>query len=433
MLPRNLNPKISLFVQVLVLLLCPLFLILWLPNSLADTSIYFFGGQKIFNGLNAYDGGSPFFSGPAGGLSVFLIGRVLSIENFPWIWQVLNLLGVSYFFYFVLKRFKVDRNLVIFICIFLFTAPVREMVVNNQITGFTLGSSSLIIFLSIRYRYRAASLTCLLPLYLLFELKPNLVLGFMVYFLYLNKEFLKEIVSGGIILVVSCVLLFGPSVYLEWIEFVLTNGSEKLTGYESLGFSTFLFESELLGFQAARFIGVSAFLITFLFAIVVLIYVEDNLKLLIAPLLILMFPYIHYLDFISAVPFLYALYSRRDKLVFLTSIVFVVIFLPQPSQDLAKNALILLIAVFFALLQILQGRNRLGASIGLSLTLTLIASNYWLKSFQFDEHSLQVITVVRAWAIIMFAFLYILLRSIFAPEESSLGKDKIGFLHPRHE
>ena len=433
MLPRNLNSKISLSVRVLFFLLCPAFLILWLPNSLADTSIYFFGGREVFSGSSPYDGDSPFFSGPAGGLSVFLIGRVLSIENYPWIWQAVNLLGVSYFFYFVLRTLKVNRNLVIFTCILLFAAPVREMVVNNQITGFALGSSSLIISLSNRYRSRSGSLVCLVPLYLLFELKPNLVLGFIIYFVYLNRDFLKEIVAGISFVVIFCVLLIGPSTYIEWFRFVLTSGSEKLTGYESLGLSTFLFESGLLGFQSARIIGVSAFLISFLFAVVVLIYVEDNLKLFIAPLLILMFPYIHYLDFISALPFLYALYSRRDKLVFLTSIVFVVFFLPQPSQDLAKNAIILLIAAFFTLLQILQGRNKVGAAIGLSLTLILIVTNYWLSSFQLDDHSLQVMTVVRAWAIIMFAFLYILLKSMFAPEVSDSGKSEIGFLHPRHE
>ncbi len=412
MLSRNRLLRIPLVMQISVFVVCVTCLAFWLPNSLADTSIYFSGGQKIVEGIDAYNGDSPFFSGPTGSAVFYFLGKLLLIERFPLIWQIVNIIGLCFFFYFILKSFRIERYTIVIIGLLLLSAPVREMIVNNQVTGFVIGLSSSAIYFSSKFTGWVSTTTSLILLALLFELKPNLVLGFVLYFLYLNRNQIKLVVVSLISILAGFLWLTGPDVYSNWIDFIRFSGSEKLTGYESLGISSLLFENDLLNLNSARNLGVLLFVFSLAFSLFCSIRSNSESWTLAVPFLVLMFPYIHYLDFASVVPFMCVILLRRESVAALASAVIVLLYLPQPSASVSKNLLILAIIVFVAGFQYLSGVPTKWVITSFMLGFALIPLNYWIDGFDLIGHSLQVVTVVRAWAVIVFLLILLYFQSL---------------------
>lgn len=398
--------------QISVFVVCVTCLTFWLPNSLADTSIYFSGGQKIVEGADAYNGDSPFFSGPTGSAVFYFLGKLLLIERFPLVWQLVNVLGLCFFFYFILKSFKIQRYTLLIISLLLLSAPVREMIVNNQVTGFAIGLSSSVIYFSSKFTGWVSTTASLILLALLFEFKPNLVLGFVLYFLYLNRNQIKLLTFSLISILAGFLWLTGPEVYSDWIFFIRTSGSEKLTGYESLGISSFLFENGFLNLNSARNLGVLLFVFSLAFTLILLIRSNSESWTLAVPFLVLMFPYIHYLDFISVVPFLCVILLRKESLAALASAVLVLLYLPQPSASVSKNLLIMALLLFIAGFQYLYGVPAKWVIASFMLGFVLIPLNYWIDTFDLIGHSLQVVTVVRAWVVIVLLLILMSFQSL---------------------
>lgn len=411
MLARNLYFKYQTYVQILTPILAGSLLSFWIPGSLADTNIYYRGGEKILFGRDAYNGELPLFSAPAGSVSVYLLGKLLFIENYPLIWQVVNLFGLFFFFSFVLWSFNIKKNQSLVASLLILSSPVREMVVNNQVTGLALGTASVALYFSFKSQSMVVTIISFLPLYLVFELKPNLILGLLLYFLYKNRHSLKTLLPLFFGQIFGLTILIGPKVYYDWLNFILTRGTENLTGYESLGISTFLYESDLLDLNSARVFGISLYVLTLFFALKILFFSKNEFQVAILPILVLMFPYIHYLDFISAVPFVYLLFLRRDWVATLAPTATALLYLPQPSQSVIKNLAIFVILLSIATLQIYSKLNGFWVITGFFLGLSLILSNFWLGMFVLDAHTTQVITVVRSWLFISFALFLSLLKS----------------------
>ena len=405
MLSRNHSLQIPLVMQVSIFVVCVTCLAFWLPNSLADTSIYFSGGQKIFEGADAYNGDSPFFSGPTGSVVFYLLGKLLLIESFPFVWQLVNILGVCFFFYFILQSFRIQRYTLIIIGLLLLSAPVREMIVNNQVTGFTIGLSSSVIYFSSKFTSRVSTTVGLILLILLFEFKPNLVFGFVLFFLYLNRDQIKLLTFSLISIVTGFLLLTGPEVYSDWIDFIRFSGTDRLTGYESLGIGSFLFEIGFLDLSSARNLGGLLFVLSFAFTLLLLIRTNIESWALVVPLLVLTFPYIHYLDFISAVPFVCIILLSKESVAALGSAVVVLLYLPQPSTSISKNLLIIAIVLFVAGFQYLSDVPTRWVISSFLLGFLLIPLNFWIDSFELTGHTLQVVTVVRAWVVVVFVLI----------------------------
>jgi hypothetical protein len=422
MLSRNRSLRIPLVVQIFVFIVCITFLAFWLPYSLADTSIYFSGGQKIVEGIDAYNGDSPFFSGPTGSAAFYFLGKLLLIERFPFVWQLVNVLGLCLFFYFILKLFRIERYTLIIIGLLLLSAPVREMIVNNQVTGFAIGLSSSVIYFSSKFTGRVSTAASLILLALLFEFKPNLVLGFGLYFLYLNRSQIKLLTFSLISTLAGFLWLTGPEVYSNWIDFIRFSGSEKLTGYESLGISSFLFENDLLSLNSARNLGVLLFVLSLAFSLFHLIRSNSESWTLAVPFLVLTFPYIHYLDFVSVVPFICVILLRQESVAALASAALVLLYLPQPSASFSKNLLIMAIVLFVAGFQYLSGVPTKWVTASFMLGLVLIPVNYWIDTFGLIGHSLQVVTVVRAWAVIVLLLILMSFQSLSRNRAGSNSK-----------
>jgi hypothetical protein len=422
MLSRNRSLRIPLVVQIFVFIVCVTFLAFWLPNSLADTSIYFSGGQKIVEGIDAYNGDSPFFSGPTGSAAFYFLGKLLLIERFPFVWHLVNVLGLCFFFYFILKLFRIESHRLIIIGLLLLSAPVREMIVNNQVTGFAIGLSSSVIYFSSKFTGRVSTAASLILLALLFEFKPNLVLGFVLYFLYLNRSQIKLLTFSSISTLAGFLWLTGPEVYSNWIDFIRFSGSEKLTGYESLGISSFLFENDLLNLNSARNLGVLLFVLSLAFSLCHLTRSNSESWTFAVPFLVLTFPYIHYLDFVSVVPFICVILLRKESVAALASAALVLLYLPQPSANVSKNLLIMAIVLFVAGFQYLSGVPTKWVIASFILGFVLIPVNYWIDTFDLIGHSLQVVTVARAWAVIVLLLILICLQSLSRNQVGSESK-----------
>ena len=405
----------------------------WLPNSLADTSIYFSGGQKIVEGADAYNGDSPFFSGPTGSAVFYFLGKLLLIERFPFVWQLVNVLGLCFFFYFILKSFRIQRYTVMIVGLLLLSAPVREMIVNNQVTGFAIGLSSSVIYYSSKFTSWISTTSSLILLVLLFEFKPNLVLGFVLYFLYLNRSQIKLLIFSLISILVVFLSLTGPNVYFDWLEYIRFSGTEKLTGYESLGISSFLFENNLLNLNSARNFGVLLFVFSLAFIFLHLIRSNSESWTLAVPFLVLMFPYIHYLDFVSVVPFICVILLRKESVAALAAATIVLLYLPQPSASALKNLLMLAIVLFVAGFQYLSGIPIKLAITSFMLGFVLIPVNYWIDTFDLIGHSLQVVTVVRAWAVIVFLLILMSVQSLSRNRTGSHSKTEPQTIELHHE
>jgi hypothetical protein len=386
-------------------------LILWMSGSLADTSYYFESGQKIFQGQNPYSGDLPFFSGPAGGWFLYVIGKVFFIESFPFVWQIVNLLGVSIFFHTILTKLGVHSNLILLIAVMLLSSPTREMAVNNQVTGFVLGIAAFAIRTRLRTVHNIVIILNSMLLYLMFELKPNLVLGFVVYFIVTNKEKLLLIILSVTSIFVIANLLLMDGVYLKWFNAIQSQGVANLTGYESLGLSTFIYESDLLNKENARILGMSLFLLCLVLVLITALFKGTRIFLLAIPLLPIFFPYLHYLDFAITVPFIIHFVLYRTSLRFFAPIAIVILYLPGPTGGLLKNLLVFLILAAVITYDFYLCKIAWNVMVGILFGAALLLSNFLIDSHLRNEHLLQSFTVVRAWLVISLILLWELTSS----------------------
>lgn len=411
MLSRIRIPEISQRAQFLLFLFCIVALSYWAPGSMADAFIYFNGGDKLLHGMDPYDGSSPFFSAPTGAKFMYLVGKSLLITQFPFIWTVVNILGVSAFFYVVLKFFNTQRYLMLTASLLLLTAPVREMVVNNQVTGFVLGLTSLSIYLAARLDSSSGKALLFLPIFLSFELKPNLIIGFLIYYLWTHRglSFLRCWLPIGVILV-SNTMIFSNQ-YLRWIKNVSSQGLKNITGFESLGLSTLAYESNILGYESARMLGVVLFIFTFLFYFSTFLTKNENLSFSFAPLLTLSFPYLHLLDLIIALPFIIPRILQQKNHRVLAPILCAVIYFPRPSESGIKNLAIILLTILISGLQLRENRNFREFGISVFTGFAVVLSNLTLPLNNLSDHEIQNFTALRTWLVVCIVLLVIQFQS----------------------
>lgn len=416
MLSRIRIPEISQKAQLIIFFLSIAALTNWVPNSMADASIYFNGGKELFHGDNPYDGSSPFFSAPTGAKFLYLVGKLLLITQFPFVWNFVNILGVSLFFYVVLKVFDTQKYILLIVSLLLVTAPVREMVVNNQVTGFVLGLSSICIYLARNHNSNFAVVMLFFPVYISFELKPNLILGFLIYYLWANRgtNFLRRWFPVVVFLIANSILFSNQ--YQQWINNISSQGIRNVTGFESLGISTLVYESNVLNYEIARAFGIAIFAITFC---VYLFNISRDNKLAIfsfSPLVALSFPYLHFLDLIVILPFIFPRIFYRKSVRIFAPVVLALMFLPRPSDSQLKNVAIVLVVALISTLQIWLHKDFQDFLLANALGFALVVSNYSLPLTELSDHEIQNFTVLRAWLVTCILMLAI----IFQPNQFKL-------------
>ncbi len=406
MVSRILSAKLSLRMQFLLYLASFSILVLWMSGSLADTSYYFQSGQKVFQGQNPYSGDLPFFSGPTGGWFLYVIGKVFFIESFPFVWQIVNLLGVSIFFHTIIIKLGVHGNFAMLLAIMLLSSPIREMVVNNQVTGFVLGIAAFAIRTRLGAVHNIVIILNSMLLYLMFELKPNLVLGLVLYFVVTNKEKLHLIILSVTSIFVLANLLLMDGIYMKWFNAIQSQGVANLTGNESLGLSTLIYESDLLNKENARILGISLFLFCFVLVLIAALFKGLRIFLLAIPLLPIFFPYLHFLDFAITVPFIIHFVLYQTNLRYIAPIAIVILYLPGPTGGFLKNLLVFLILAAVITYDFYRYKLRCDLAVGILFGAALLLSNFLFDSYARNDHQLQSFTVVRAWLIISLILLW---------------------------
>jgi hypothetical protein len=240
----------------------------------------------------------------------------------------------------------------------------------------------------------------------MYELKPNLVLGFVVYFTVINKEKLHLIILSVTSIFVLANLLLMDGIYLKWFNAIQSQGVANLTGYESLGLSTFIYESDLLNKENARILGMSLFLFCFVLVLIAALFKGIRIFLLAIPLLPIFFPYLHYLDFGITVPFIIHFVLYQTNLRYIAPIAIVILYLPGPTGGLLKNLLVFLILAAVITYDFYRYKLRCNVAVGVLFGAALLLSNFLFDSHARNDHQLQSFTVVRAWLIISLILLW---------------------------
>lgn len=412
MISRIRTGEISLWIQFTFYVASFLTVILRTSNSLADTSYYFLSGELISQGQNPYSGDLPYFSGPVGGLFLYVVGKMLFIQSFPFIWQIVNLAGLSLFFFTILSKLRVHSNFIFLIGIMLLSSPVREMVTNNQVTGFVLGLAAFVIHTSSHNLHTSLFVANSILLYLVFELKPNLILGFAIYFIFIHRKRILLIFLTMASTFWFFNLVLTDNLYLNWLNSIRAQGVANLSGYELLGLSTFIYEMEILSEDKSRVLGISLFLFCLAVTLAVAFFDRSQATLFTIPLLAIFFPYLHYLDLAVAVPFVVHFIFNGRYLRSFAPIAIILLYLPRPTDDFPKNILILVLLAMFILINFARCRSLRMALGAILLGVSLLASNYLIAVAIADDHQLQSLTVIRAWIVTSILLIWAIIKEL---------------------
>ena len=145
----------------------------WSHPGLGDNLFYIEAGKRLLEGQTVYTDG--FRSGTFGAFFLLLISSIVG-SSYSWVFfQVVNVLGVYWLCNSLSPKSERLYSSVVFLFV-LWSAPTREMLFNHQITGILC----LLILASlklIRLNFQVASGV---PLMIAFDLKPHIILGFVV-------------------------------------------------------------------------------------------------------------------------------------------------------------------------------------------------------------------------------------------------------------
>jgi hypothetical protein len=197
---------------------------------------------------------------------------------------------------------------------------------------------------------------------------------------------------------------------MNWLKSVRAQGVANLTGHQSLGFSTFVYEMEALSRENSRSLGISLFLLCFAVTLSVAFFDHSRATLFTIPLLAIFFPYLHYLDLAITVPFMVHFVLYRTNIRYLAPTAVIMLYLPRPTDGLVKNLFILVLLLTLIAFDYSRLKNVKISIIGAFIGIALILSNFFIGFNVEDEHQLQSIIVLRSWMIISFVLLWQLVK-----------------------
>lgn len=318
-------------------------------RGIADSLIYIRGGESFLAGVNPYLQDSRFMSGPSGSGFVALVANSVAAESFPWVWQGLNLLGLYIFVYFVISITKRPVSNVVPVTLILYiSSPCREMLTNNQITGFALGVfaiGSLLLsdttYRWLRWRFFTGGLLCALAL----EIKPNLLIPIALVIVIFKLQYLLSYISGFIMIFILNAFHSTLTLYFHWVK-VLFQGVNQNGNIQS-SVSVWSFLKELSWSESLVTILNAIFLLTALTVIIVARKTNCSFEnaLLASAWMSITFPYAHYLDFIIIIPFVVIKMINTYMTNFLSPLLLLSLLLPniyrQPSKQLICAAILI--------------------------------------------------------------------------------------------
>ena len=199
--------------------------------QLGDFGFYFKAGDLIFNGIDPYSQ-LIYVNSPVSAVLYFLISKIFPLFIVPAFIQMLNILGLYYFFNKVITRDSHSALLLAFSILPLLNTT-RALIANVQVTGIVLGLVAISISL---IKNNRSSFLVALPLWFAFETKPQLSIAFLAFLLFYKGIQFKIIGCLSLYVISSHLavsIYFGSSLDKLWIEKILQFSNASLReGYE---------------------------------------------------------------------------------------------------------------------------------------------------------------------------------------------------------
>jgi hypothetical protein len=299
------------------------------PNKVPDAQIYIDAGANVLAGLSPYENDIRVGSGPIASIVIYLISCLSPDDYLPILLRLLNILGFL-FLYSLLAKGSPTLRVLAFIPILYLSGPVREVLVNNQVTGILALFISLAIFVW-RKIHRASNISSsslfVLLLLISFELKPNLGTPIIIYFLSKMNlgqltRFLISFCAVEISAALFYVLVLKKNLTAEWISRLLNFSSVDPAGNDALSIWVWVPQ------QAAQAIS---YVVFFLLLLMIILAQGNGLHwAFLSPLSLV---YVHLLDFgLTIVNFVATV--MRKKLDFIEVLLLQLLILPWNVNSL---------------------------------------------------------------------------------------------------
>jgi hypothetical protein len=193
-----------------------------LKVGLRDLGPFVEGGKAIISGINPYD---PVITrgGSAGSLAIGILSILIPQGLVMISFQALNFLGLFYFIRKFPIQLALETRYIIFL-IAIWSAPFRENLSLNQITGIVLGLITLGFLTEFRKNRVLKIVISRLSIGLAVDLKPQIVVP-IIFIFFIFKYFRREILEAGTTLLTIHLIIdlrIGEIIEKDYIHFLST-------------------------------------------------------------------------------------------------------------------------------------------------------------------------------------------------------------------
>lgn len=199
--------------------------------QMGDFGDFATAGKMIWENTDPYSQ-LMYVNSPVSAVVTYGISRTLPFLFVPAFWQVLNILGLFFFFRTILKA-DFHRLLPAVFSIFAFFNVTRALFANVQVTGLVLGLIAIGMTL---IKHRRSALLSMIPIWLAAEVKPQLAIGFIAIILFYGKVQKLRIFYLSFLVVLSHAIVevkFNGDINRLWVEKLLRYSTGSLEeGYE---------------------------------------------------------------------------------------------------------------------------------------------------------------------------------------------------------
>lgn len=352
-------------------------------DYLGDFGDFVKAGALIWEHQNPY-AKLAYVNSPVSAVIAFGLNKLLPFLFFPLFWQLLNLIGLFFFFKLVVRK-DFQSVLPIVFAGLAFLNVTRALFGNGQVTGLVLGLFAVGLALA---KNNNSVFLVMLPTWLALEVKPQLALGFVAILIFQEKIQVKRFFVLGSYVILSHAavqLKFSGNINGLWIQKLLTYSSSSLKqGYEISYWKAVAIYSGITG--PVRLLSTFFILLTLAFIIFTSIKGNTASALFAAILLPLQNTYLHLYDLVPlGILVILGVCVYQDILMLITFIIFLQFF---PLSFLSQILIAVLFISLFLILNKTEDAMR-EVIICLGFCFGLVGAWFWLSKHQTQE--LQII------------------------------------------
>ena len=364
--------------------------------NLADFGDYIKAGSLIADRINPYEQ-LMYANSPISALFFYLVSWILPFPILPVMVHLLNVLGALFF----LKWYVGQKFNPLYLNLFGITLILgvgRALFGNVQVTGITLGLVALALTLDHKLK---SSYPSLLLLLLALEIKPQITIPFLVFFIFQRTGVFKKIsflVFSALIFHATVELYFGSNLHFNWLKKVLrySNNSIDQKSYE---ISIWKGINQII--DQPQFLRLFSLLSIVIILILVAKYSKYNPEK--ALFLALIFPffnsYVHLYDYVGIllIAIKYVNLKKLESLILILPFLFIF----PVSKNLFLLSLTIELLVMSTIIFILNSRALLWVGLG------LVASQIIAYSWVFDlNQEIQMSIYLSLFTVFLYLYVY---------------------------